>query len=177
MSWREITLPREHLEAEMIRKLLPRLAIAALSLAMLDIHAGQAASQTLEKIKEIGKIAFGYREASIPFAYLGADNKPTGLSLELCAAVPEQDQIRIETAGAGDRVHPGECIQPHSTSSERHHRHRVRQHDQHRRTAKAGFLFHRDIRGIAALARCRDFSGYRVEVDLRGRRSSLRKAP
>lgn len=78
----------------MIRKLLPRLAIAALSLAMLDIHAGQAASQTLEKIKEVGKIAFGYREASIPFAYLGADNKPTGLSLELCAAVA--DRIKSE---------------------------------------------------------------------------------
>jgi glutamate/aspartate transport system substrate-binding protein len=71
----------------MIRKCSSILAIAALSLAMLDIHPGWAASQTLEKIKEVGKIAFGYREASIPFAYLGADNKPTGLSLELCAAV------------------------------------------------------------------------------------------
>jgi glutamate/aspartate transport system substrate-binding protein len=78
----------------MIRKLLPRLALATLSLAMLDIHAGQAASQTLDKIKEVGKIAFGYREASIPFAYLGGDNKPTGLSLELCAAVA--DRIKSE---------------------------------------------------------------------------------
>lgn len=71
----------------MIRKCSSILALATLSLAMLNIHPGQAASQTLEKIKEVGKIAFGYREASIPFAYLGADNKPTGLSLELCAAV------------------------------------------------------------------------------------------
>ena len=78
----------------MIRKLLPRLTIAALSLAMLDIHASEAASQTLEKIKEVGKITFGYREASIPFAYLGADHKPTGLSLELCAAVA--DRIKSE---------------------------------------------------------------------------------
>jgi glutamate/aspartate transport system substrate-binding protein len=78
----------------MIRKLLPRLAIATLSLAMLDIHASRAASQTLEKIREIGKIALGYREASIPFAYLGADHKPTGLSLELCAAVA--DRIKSE---------------------------------------------------------------------------------
>ena len=78
----------------MIRKLLPTLTIAGLSLAMLDIHAGHAASQTLDKIKETGKIAFGYREASIPFAYLGADNKPTGLSLELCAAVA--DKIKSE---------------------------------------------------------------------------------
>jgi glutamate/aspartate transport system substrate-binding protein len=74
----------------MIRKLLPTLTIAALSLATLDIHMGHAASQTLDKIKETGKIAFGYREASIPFAYLGADNKPTGLSLELCAAVADR---------------------------------------------------------------------------------------
>jgi len=78
----------------MIRKLLPRLAIATLSLAMLDVHASAAASQTLEKIKEVGKIAFGYREASIPFAYLGADHKPTGLSLELCSAVA--DRIKSE---------------------------------------------------------------------------------
>src|SRR5258707_6194000 len=78
----------------MIRKLLPRLAIATLSLAMLDVHASQAASQTLEKIKEVGKITFGYREASIPFAYLGADHKPTGLSLELCSDVA--DRIKSE---------------------------------------------------------------------------------
>jgi glutamate/aspartate transport system substrate-binding protein len=78
----------------MTRKLLPTLTIAALALAMLDIHAGHAASQTLDKIRETGKIALGYREASIPFAYLGADNKPTGLSLELCAAVA--DRIKSE---------------------------------------------------------------------------------
>ena len=78
----------------MIRKLFPKWAIALLSLAMFDIHEGQAASQTLEKIKEVGKIALGYREASIPFAYLGADHKPTGLSLELCSAVA--DRIKSE---------------------------------------------------------------------------------
>ena len=78
----------------MIRKLLPRLAIAALSLTILDIHASWAASQTLDKIKEVGRIALGYREASIPFAYLGADNKPTGLSLDLCLAIA--DRIKSE---------------------------------------------------------------------------------
>jgi glutamate/aspartate transport system substrate-binding protein len=77
-----------------IRKCLPTLVIAALSLALLDVRAGHAASQTLEKIKELGKVAFGYREASIPFAYLGADQKPTGLSLDLCSAVA--DKLRLE---------------------------------------------------------------------------------
>jgi glutamate/aspartate transport system substrate-binding protein len=82
------------LEADVIRKYSLTLAIAALSLAMLDVRAGQAASQTLEKIKELGKVTFGYREASIPFAYLGADQKPTGLSLDLCSAVA--DRLRFE---------------------------------------------------------------------------------
>jgi len=80
----------------MIRKLLPRLAFATLSLAMLDVHASAAASQTLEKIKEVGTIDFGYREASIPFAYLGADHKPTGLSLELCSAVANRIKSELK---------------------------------------------------------------------------------
>ena len=83
----------------MIRKFSPTLAIAALSLAMLDIRAAEAASQTLEKIKEVGKITFGYRQASIPFAYLGTDQKPTGLSLELCSAVA--DRVRVELRRPG----------------------------------------------------------------------------
>src|SRR5882757_3339177 len=74
----------------MIRNWLPTLTIATLSLAIFDIHSSEAASQTLDKIRETGKIALGYREASIPFAYLGGDNKPTGLSLELCADVADK---------------------------------------------------------------------------------------
>jgi len=77
----------------MIRRHAPTLAIVALSLALLDVPTAQAASPTLEKIREVGKITFGYREASIPFAYLGSDQKPTGLSLDLCSAVA--DKIRI----------------------------------------------------------------------------------
>lgn len=78
----------------MIGKHWSMLAIAVLSLAAVDIRTGQAASQTLEKIKEVGKIGFGYREASIPFAYLGTDQKPTGLSIDLCSAIA--DKIRSE---------------------------------------------------------------------------------
>lgn len=79
----------------MIRRYSLTLAIAALSLALLDVRAAQAASQTLDKIKEVGKITFGYREASIPFAYLGADQKPTGLSLELCSAVADKVKVAL----------------------------------------------------------------------------------
>ncbi|KJC33652.1 ABC transporter [Bradyrhizobium sp. LTSP885] len=69
---------------------IPTLALAALSLATFDVHASQAASPTLDKIRELGRITFGYREASIPFAYLGTDQKPTGLSLDLCSAVADK---------------------------------------------------------------------------------------
>jgi len=74
----------------MICKYAPTLAIAAVSLALLDAPPAQAASQTLDKIKEVGKVTFGYREASIPFAYIGADQKPTGLSLDLCSVVADK---------------------------------------------------------------------------------------
>jgi glutamate/aspartate transport system substrate-binding protein len=87
------------LEADVIRKCLPTLAVAALSLAMLDIRAGQAASQTLDKIKELGKVTFGYREASIPFAYLGTDQKPTGLSLDLCSAIADKFRSELHQPG------------------------------------------------------------------------------
>src|SRR5437879_4980422 len=85
----------------MIRKHAPTLAIAAVSLALLDIPAVKAASQTLDKIREVGKITFGYREASIPFAYLGADQKPTGLSLDLCSAVADKIKVALQRLELG----------------------------------------------------------------------------
>lgn len=80
----------------MTRKYSSPLVIAVVSLALLDIRAAQAASQTLDKIREVGKITFGYREASIPFAYLGADQKPTGLSLDLCFAVADKIKAALQ---------------------------------------------------------------------------------
>ena len=49
-----------------------------------------AESPTLDKIKRTGQINLGYREASIPFSYLGGDAKPIGISLDLCAAIVEK---------------------------------------------------------------------------------------
>ena len=77
----------------------PRLAPVLLpTLVILGIvahgDAGVAASPTLEKIRSSGTLTLGYREASIPFSYLGADQKPVGLSLDLCAAVAQR--VRTE---------------------------------------------------------------------------------
>ncbi|MFK4487870.1 amino acid ABC transporter substrate-binding protein [Bradyrhizobium sp. USDA 336] len=54
-----------------------------------------ADSPTLARIKSNGAITIGHREASIPFSYLGPDQKPIGFSLDLCAAIVER--IKAET--------------------------------------------------------------------------------
>lgn len=60
-------------------------------LAICAVEPSTAAdSPTLTKIKSSGAITIGYREASIPFSYLGADQKPVGFSLDLCAAIVDQ---------------------------------------------------------------------------------------
>ncbi|MGV7218564.1 amino acid ABC transporter substrate-binding protein [Bradyrhizobium sp. UFLA05-112] len=54
-----------------------------------------ADSPTLTKIKSGGAITIGYREASIPFSYLGPDQKPIGFSLDLCAAIVERIKTEL----------------------------------------------------------------------------------
>ena len=83
--------------------IMPRLCssilVAAIALFSFEPSGAQAASQTLNKIKETGEITFGYREASIPFAYIGSDQKPTGLSLELCSAVADKIKSELRLPG------------------------------------------------------------------------------
>jgi len=75
----------------------PRIASSLTGLALgalMSIAAANADSPTLDKIRQSGQITRGYRDASIPFSYLGADQKPIGISLDLCAAVV--DKIKSE---------------------------------------------------------------------------------
>jgi glutamate/aspartate transport system substrate-binding protein len=48
---------------------------------------GQPVQGTLEKIKSTNTITMGYREASLPFSYLGDDQKPVGYTVDLCTRV------------------------------------------------------------------------------------------
>ncbi|WP_253194510.1 amino acid ABC transporter substrate-binding protein [Hydrogenophaga sp. A37] len=54
---------------------------------------------TLDKVKANGAITVGYREASIPFSYLGGDGQPTGFGWEICGKVV--DQVK-KTVGLAD---------------------------------------------------------------------------
>lgn len=58
----------------------------------------QTKSATLNKIYSTGTLSLGYREASIPFSYLGANQQPVGFSLELCAGIAEKmkSELKLE---------------------------------------------------------------------------------
>jgi glutamate/aspartate transport system substrate-binding protein len=43
--------------------------------------------ETMKKIKETGTITLGYRESSVPFSFLDDQQKPVGISMDLCAAI------------------------------------------------------------------------------------------
>ncbi|MFC3570108.1 amino acid ABC transporter substrate-binding protein [Paracoccus simplex] len=54
-----------------------------------------ADSVTLERIAANQAITIGYREASIPFSYLGADQQPIGFSLDLCARIVDSVEAKL----------------------------------------------------------------------------------
>ena len=63
-------------------------SVACLAGALLSNTAqAQATGDTLKKIKETGTITLGYRESSIPFSYLDGQQKPVGISMDLCDAI------------------------------------------------------------------------------------------
>lgn len=64
------------------------LTLACCAGAILSGNAmAQAQGDTLKKIKETGTITLGYRESSVPFSYLDAQQKPVGISMDLCQVI------------------------------------------------------------------------------------------
>lgn len=66
------------------------MSAAALAIAVTHPAFAAGESGTLKKIKESGAIVLGYRDSSIPFSYLGNDQKPIGYSWEIANAVVER---------------------------------------------------------------------------------------
>jgi len=63
--------------------------LSATAIIVLSASTAQAGA-TLDNIKSKKAITIGYREASIPFSYLGGDQKPAGFSLDLCTHVVDR---------------------------------------------------------------------------------------
>lgn len=66
-------------------------SISALSVMIPTADAGP----TLDRIKSNKAITLGYRESSIPFSYLGANQQPVGFSLDLCSYIINRLEIDI----------------------------------------------------------------------------------
>jgi glutamate/aspartate transport system substrate-binding protein len=68
-----------------------KLAFLALTLAtLLSGHATARAEEltgTLAKIKELGYITIGHREASVPFSYIDDKQQPIGFAMDICAKI------------------------------------------------------------------------------------------
>lgn len=71
-------------------KLKATLIAAGLGLAFAGPLAAQDLEGTLKKIDESGEIVLGHRESSVPFAYLDANQKPVGYSLDLCMKIVDK---------------------------------------------------------------------------------------
>ena len=71
--------------------MLKKSLVLAIAGTMLCAFSASAADfyGSLAKIKESGTIIIGHRESSVPFAYIGPDQKPIGYSMDLCAKVVE----------------------------------------------------------------------------------------
>ncbi|MGC4365088.1 amino acid ABC transporter substrate-binding protein [Hydrogenophaga sp. R2] len=80
--------------------LLHRSLLSCLAFALSSPAMAQSPS-TLDKVKASGAITVAYREASLPFSYLGADAQPTGFGWDICGRIVEQ--VRRVT-GRGDLV-------------------------------------------------------------------------
>ncbi|WP_407186959.1 amino acid ABC transporter substrate-binding protein [Bradyrhizobium centrosematis] len=77
---------------------MPRmLALLTATVATVFLVSTAQAGPTLDNIKSKKTITIGYREASIPFSYLGAGQQPVGFSLDLCAHVVDRLKADLGT--------------------------------------------------------------------------------
>lgn len=68
-----------------VRLSLARVAAATLVAALLPVAA--ASADTMDRIRESGKLALGYRTDARPFSYMDASGNPAGYAIALCEAV------------------------------------------------------------------------------------------
>jgi glutamate/aspartate transport system substrate-binding protein len=57
-----------------------------ISLAAVNTAQAQTADAAIARIKHHGEVVIGYRQSSIPFSYLDANQKPVGYTIDLCLA-------------------------------------------------------------------------------------------
>ena len=76
------------------------LALAPLSLRAEDL------TGTLKKVKDNGAIVIGYRDASVPFSYLGGDQKPVGYAMEICFKIADAVKANLGLPNLEVKLNP-----------------------------------------------------------------------
>ena len=71
-------------------RLLTAVAVSLATACFASSAPAQELTGTLKKIRDTGSITLGHREASIPFSYYDASEKPVGYSIDLCLAVVDR---------------------------------------------------------------------------------------
>jgi glutamate/aspartate transport system substrate-binding protein len=75
--------------------------LTALSAVMLTGLSGQAIadagdSRILKRIQDRGVVTIGHRETSIPFSYIGNDEKPVGYSIDICLKIVDAIKTQLD---------------------------------------------------------------------------------
>src|SRR4029079_6610016 len=83
-----------------------RIALACCTFAAVTAVATDARAQTLDKIKEAKSIAIGYRESSIPFSYLDGEQKPIGISMDLCRVIVDRIKQKLSMPSLAVQYQP-----------------------------------------------------------------------
>lgn len=82
-----------------------RMLAGALGVAFVFVAPGVCAQEaagverlsgTLAKIRSTGTVTIGYRDASIPFSYLGPGRTPIGYSIDICLAIVEEIKVELD---------------------------------------------------------------------------------
>jgi len=76
-------------------KMLKPVLAMALAMTFTLPATAQDLTGTLAKISNSGEIVIGHRESSVPFAYLDAEQKPIGYSIDLCMKVVDAVEAEL----------------------------------------------------------------------------------
>ncbi len=76
-----------------------------LALAPMSLRAEELTG-TLKKVKDANAIVIGYRDASVPFSYLGADQKPIGYAMDICYKIADAVKAKLNLPNLEVKLNP-----------------------------------------------------------------------
>ncbi|WP_342109098.1 amino acid ABC transporter substrate-binding protein [Methylobacterium sp. SI9] len=76
-----------------------------LALAPMSLRA-QELTGTLKKVKDANAIVIGYRDASVPFSYLGGDQKPVGYAMDICYKIADAVKAKLNLPNLEVKLNP-----------------------------------------------------------------------